>query len=53
MLKFYHDSEVLGWKLHIFQDCVVSQFLKETQKTKPNVEKLEKWPESLGVVLKF
>ena len=57
MLKFYHDSEALGSKLQIFQDYVVSQFPKETwAQRKPNqiiIEKLEKWPESLGVVLEF
>ena len=42
------NSEALGTKLQIFHDSIVLQFIDE--KTKPN---LERWPESLGVMLEF
>ena len=46
-------TQALGSKLQIFHDSIVSQFPEGTwaqRKTKPNAEK---WPENLGVTLKF
>ena len=47
-------AHVLGFreKLQIFHDSIVSQFPEETstKKSKPNIEK---WPESLGVMLEI
>ena len=41
--------------MQIFQDFCLAIPKRDlsTQKTKPNVEKLEKWQKSLGVMLEF
>ena len=51
ILKYWNDSEASGKKLQIFDNSIVSLFLKETwAQRKPNMEKS---PGSLGVMLQF
>ena len=39
--------------MQIFLDSIVSQFPKEIWTQKKNKPNIEKWPESLGIVLEF
>ena len=52
LTKSEHKREPETARSLIFHDSIVSQFRRElsTKKTKPNIEK---WPESLGVMLEF
>ena len=54
ILKFLHDSEVLGSKLQIFQDSIVSQFPKETwaqRKPQTKYRKMTRKPRSYVRIL--
>ena len=46
------NSEALGRKLQIFHHSIASQFPEETWAQR-KLNKTRKWPESLGVLLKF
>ena len=43
----------LGTNLQIFDDSIVSEFPEEDLSTNATKTNIEKWPESLGVMLEF